>query len=61
VELAAPRETDTELEAMQTLVVCVQDLVLDNADGASSLVASMSTVVVLLEGQIDTMASNRVH
>jgi hypothetical protein len=35
--------------------------VLDNADGASSLVASMSTVVVLLEGQIDAMASNRVH
>jgi hypothetical protein len=38
----------------------VQDLVLDNANGLPSLVASMSTTVVLLEGQIDAMASNRV-
>jgi hypothetical protein len=36
-------------------------LVLDNADGPSSLTASMSTVAELLEGQIDAVFANRVR
>jgi hypothetical protein len=39
--------------------VWVQDLVLDNADGPSSLAVSMA--VELLEGQIDDTTANRVH
>jgi hypothetical protein len=36
-------------------------MVLDNVDGLSSLAASLSTVVVLLEGWINTAAANGVH
>jgi hypothetical protein len=36
-------------------------MLLDSADGTPSLVASMSIAVELLEGQIDTMATNRVR
>jgi hypothetical protein len=61
VELAPRREMDAELEALQTLVVWVQDLVLDNADGPSSLAASLSTVVELLEGQVNAAATNGVR
>jgi membrane protease subunit (stomatin/prohibitin family) len=35
--------------------------VLDNADGPSSLIVSLSTVVVLLEGWINTAATNGVR
>jgi hypothetical protein len=35
--------------------------VLDNTDGSSSLTVSMSLVVELLEGQIETTAANGVH
>jgi hypothetical protein len=44
--------------ALLTLAARVQDLVLDNADGPSSLVASLSMAVELIEGQIDTVAAN---
>jgi hypothetical protein len=47
--LAALWEADAELEALWTSTTRVQDLVLDNADGLSSLVASMSMVLELLE------------
>jgi hypothetical protein len=57
----ARREVDAELEALLTTAVRVRDLVLDNADGLSSMAASMSTVVELLEGRIDTAATNRVR
>jgi hypothetical protein len=60
VELAARWEVDAELEALQTLAAWVQDLVLDNADGKSSLAASLSTVVELLEGQVDIAAANGI-
>jgi hypothetical protein len=36
-------------------------LVLDNTDGPSSLAVSMSMVVELFEGRIDTAAANGVH
>jgi hypothetical protein len=49
-ELAAWWEADAELEALLPLTVRVQDLVLDNANGSSSLAAFVSTVVELLEG-----------
>jgi hypothetical protein len=35
--------------------------VLDSADGPSSLAASMSTMVELLEGQIDAAATNGIR
>jgi hypothetical protein len=50
VQLAARQEENVELEALRTSTARVWDLVLDNADGPSSLAASMSTVVELLEG-----------
>jgi hypothetical protein len=46
-ELAARREVDAELEALWTLGAQVWDLVLDNADRPSSMVASLSTSVEL--------------
>jgi hypothetical protein len=41
--------------------VRVWDLVLDNADGSSSLAASTSMVVELLEGRIDAATANGVR
>jgi hypothetical protein len=52
-ELAARQEVDTEQEAMWTSAAWVRDLVLDNADGPSSQVTSLSTAVELLEGRIN--------
>jgi hypothetical protein len=60
VELAAQWEVDVELEALRTSAVLVRDLVLDNIDGPSFLAASLSTVVELLKGQIDTAPTNGV-
>jgi hypothetical protein len=50
VELVARREVDAELEALRSSVAQVQDLVLSNIDEPSSLAASLSMVVELLEG-----------
>jgi hypothetical protein len=61
VELAARKEADAELEALQTSTAQVQDLVLGGADGPSSLAASMSAVVKMLEGRIDAAAANGVR
>jgi hypothetical protein len=61
VELRAQREVDAELEALRTSAARVWDLELDSADWPSSLVASMSTAVELLEGQIDATTDNRVR
>jgi hypothetical protein len=55
------REVDAELDALWTSAMRVWDMVLDNVDGPSSLVASVSRAVDLLEGQIDAMAANGVH
>jgi hypothetical protein len=60
VELDEWREADAELEALQTSAARVQGLVLDNIDGLSSLAASLSMVVELLDGQIDTTTTNGV-
>jgi hypothetical protein len=60
-ELAAQWEVDAELEALWTSATRVWDLVLDNINGPSSLAASLSTVVELLEGRIDTAATNGVR
>jgi hypothetical protein len=51
-------KVDTELEALQSLVALVCDLVLGSSDESSSLVASMSMTVELLKGRIDTAAAN---
>jgi hypothetical protein len=60
-ELAARREVDTELKALWCSAAWVQELVLDNADGPSSLVASLALAVELLEGRVDAMATNGVR
>jgi hypothetical protein len=60
-ELTARRQVDAELEALWTLATRVQDLVLDNIDGPSSLAASLSMVVELLKGRINAADANRVH
>jgi hypothetical protein len=49
---------DFELEALWTLATTVEDLVLHSIDGLSSLVASLSMVVELLEDQINVTAAN---
>jgi hypothetical protein len=54
-KLAARREVNTELEPLWTLVMWVQDLVLDRADKPSSLAASLSTAAELLEGWVDAL------
>jgi hypothetical protein len=46
---------------MRNLAARVRDLLLDNADGLSSLATSLSTIVELLEGRIDVVAANEVH
>jgi hypothetical protein len=51
---------DAELEALHTSAARVWDLVLDRDNIPSSLVASLSTSVELLEGQVDAMATNGV-
>jgi hypothetical protein len=61
VELAAQWEADAELEALQTLAAQVWDMVLGSVDVLSSLTASMSVAVELLEGQIDTATTNGVR
>jgi hypothetical protein len=50
VVLGARQEVDAELEPLWSSAARVLDLVLDNAEGLSSLAASKSTTVVLLEG-----------
>jgi hypothetical protein len=52
---------DAELGALWTLAAHVRDLVLGNADGSSSLVASLSTAAELLDGRIDTATANGVY
>jgi hypothetical protein len=59
--MAAWREVDAELEAPWASAARVRDLVLGDVDGPSSLAASVSMAVELLEGQIDAAAANRVH
>jgi hypothetical protein len=53
-------EVDAELEALWTLVARVQGLVLDGVNGSSSLAPSLSMVVDLLEGRVDTAVANGV-
>jgi hypothetical protein len=55
------QEAEAELEALRSSTVRVQDLVLGDVDGSSSLVTSMPAVVERLEGQIDTVATNGVR
>jgi hypothetical protein len=56
--LAERQEADVELEALRTSATWLRDLVLDGADGSSSLAASLTTVMKLLEGHIDAAAAN---
>jgi gamma-glutamyl:cysteine ligase YbdK (ATP-grasp superfamily) len=60
-ELAVRWEVDAKPETLRTLVVRVWDLVMDNANGLSSLALSLSTVVELLKGRINTMTANWVY
>jgi hypothetical protein len=61
VELVAQREVDTKLEELQSSATRVWDFVLGNVDESSSLAASLSVVVELLEGCIDASTANGVH
>jgi hypothetical protein len=61
VEMAKQHQVVTEQEALRTLAALARDLVLDDVNGPSSLAASLSMMVELLEGQIDTVAANRFH
>jgi hypothetical protein len=61
VKLAARWVVDTELDALRNSVVRARDLVVDNIDGLTSLAASLSIVVELRKGQIDTVATNGVY
>jgi hypothetical protein len=61
VELTARQLVDAELGAQRTSATHVGDLVLGNAEGLSSLEASLSMVAKLLEGRIDTAATNGVY
>jgi hypothetical protein len=60
VELSARWEVDPELEALQASAARVWDLVLGGTDGPSSMAASMSMVVELLEDRFDAATANRV-
>jgi hypothetical protein len=60
-ELAAQQEVDTELEVLLTSAAQVKNLVLDNANGSSSMAASLSMVAELLEDWVDATATNDVH
>jgi hypothetical protein len=60
-EQATRWEVNTELEALQSPAVRVQDLVLERDDMTSSLAASVPSVAKLLENRIDTAAANWVH
>jgi hypothetical protein len=59
--LAERHQTDTELEALQTSTVLVQDLVLGKASEPSSPATSLSMVAEEVEIWINTMAANRVR
>jgi hypothetical protein len=61
VELAARWEADAELEALRPSAARLQDFMLDNVDGSFSLVVSLSTVVELLMGQIDSTVTKGVR
>jgi hypothetical protein len=61
VELAARREADAELEALRASAAQVQNSVLGNVDGPSSLAVSLSMAVELFEGRIDSATTNRVR
>jgi hypothetical protein len=60
VELTARQLVDADLGALRPSAARVRDLVLGNADGLSSLAASLSMVAELLKGQIDTTTANGV-
>jgi hypothetical protein len=54
------QEVVIKLRAQGSSTTWVQDLVLKGSDGASSLAASLSSAVDLIEGRINTVATNRV-
>jgi hypothetical protein len=49
------------MEALWTSVMWDHDLVLDRADGPSSLVASLSTATELLKGRVNVTTANGVR
>jgi hypothetical protein len=58
-EKAIRREVDTKLQALWSSIAGVRDLVLERLDWTSSLVATLSSAVELIEDHMDTMATNR--
>jgi hypothetical protein len=52
---------DDELEDMWSSVAWVQELVLEMADGTSSLVVSLSSMAELVDDRIDVTAANGVR
>jgi hypothetical protein len=60
-EQAADRQADVELKALQNPAIWVLDMVLEQADGLSSLVVLLSSAAELLEGHIDVVAANEIR
>jgi hypothetical protein len=56
----AIRQLGVELEALQTLVARVWDLVLHNTDGPSSLATSLSMTQELLKGHVSATTTNGI-
>jgi hypothetical protein len=61
VALAEWRQANNELEALCTSTTLVQDLVLGDVDGPSSLAMSLSMVSEEVEGWTNTAAANGVR
>jgi hypothetical protein len=61
VKQVARWEVDAELDALRTSTARFWDLVLDMADGPSSLAVSLSIAAELLEGHVDAAAANGVR
>jgi hypothetical protein len=49
------------MKALQRSAVRVQDLVLDRANGLSSLAVALSSAAELLEDRIDVVTANGIH
>jgi hypothetical protein len=61
VALAEWRQANNELEALRTSTALVQDLVLGDVDGPSSLAMSLSMVSEEVEGWTNIAAANGVR
>jgi hypothetical protein len=59
--MAEQRQANAELEALQTSIASVRDLVLGHTGGSSSLAASLAMVAEEVENRVNTTAANGVR